>query len=53
MYHCSTGKNPIHTDSSALTKEIESVIKLRSLKLVIESQQLSITILNSKGCIKN
>ena len=43
-YHYSTSKKPINADCSALTK-IRRILKLLSLKLVIESEFLSIRIL--------
>ena len=47
-YHCPTGKKFIHSDYSALLKNLNRVIKLLSLKLVIESGLLSIKIFLAK-----
>ena len=43
-YHHSIGRKPINVDYSALTEKIETNPKLRSLKLMIGSELLSIRI---------
>ena len=43
-YHHSINKKPINADYSALTEKIETNFKLVNLKLVIESELLSIRI---------
>ena len=41
-YHHSTGKEPINGNYSALTEKLRQILKLLNLKLVIESELLSI-----------
>ena len=43
-YHHSINKKPIHADYSALTKKLGPILKLLNLKLMIESELLSIRI---------
>ena len=52
-YHCPTGKKFIHSDYSALLRNLNRVIKLLSLKLVIESGLLSIKIFWAKVMLKS
>ena len=43
-YHHSTHKNPIYADYSDLSEKVRQILKLIDLKLVIESELLSIRI---------
>ena len=51
-YHHSINKKPINTDYSALTEKSRRILKPRSLKLMIESELLSIRILLVKVILK-
>ena len=54
IYHCSTGKKPIHFDYSALSEEFEWVIKILNLNLVIiESVLINKKIFLVKIALKN
>ena len=41
-FHHSINKNPINADYSALTEKLRRILKLLNLKLMIESELLSI-----------
>ena len=51
-YHHSTHKNPINADYSDLSKKLRRILKLIDLKLVIESELLSIRISLVKVTLK-
>ena len=51
-YHHSINKNPINADCSTLTEEIETILKLLYLKLMIESELLTIRIYLVKLTLK-
>ena len=47
-YHYSINKKPIDADYSALTKKSKQIIKLLDLKLIVESELISIKMLSVK-----
>ena len=51
-YHHSINKKPINADYSALTEKIRQILKLLSLKLLTESELLSIRIVLVKVILK-
>ena len=51
-YHHSTNKKPINARCSALTEKLRPMLKLLSLKLMIESELLSIRIFLVKATLK-
>ena len=51
-YHHSINKKPVNADSSALTEKLRRILKLLNLKLMIESELLSITIFLVKVTLK-
>ena len=51
-YHHSIGKKPINADYSALSKKMWRILKLLSLKLIIDSQLLIIRIFSVQVVLK-
>ena len=47
-YHCSIGEKPINADYSAVSEEIETILKLLNLKLTTESELLGIKLFLAK-----